>query len=107
MPGELKPMFKTRSKEERLSDSAYARSCIFFDILCRRPHKVTGPLMREPQWIQDAVVAEIVKDYDKPGTPLLRSLRAIQDGKEHEDTTWLGARLKELVEDAKQGKLSL
>jgi len=29
---------------------------------------LTGTLMREPQWLRDQVIAELVRDFDDPGS---------------------------------------
>jgi hypothetical protein len=35
-----------------------------FDLYSRRPHWLTGALMKEPQWVRDQVISELVRDFD-------------------------------------------
>lgn len=67
IPGEVQSLVKRRIKEEKYtSESAYVNGLVIFDLMCRRKHKVTAELMRQPQWVRDEVIAQLVRDYDKP-----------------------------------------
>jgi len=69
IPGELKELVDQRVREERYpSISAYLVGLVLFDLYARKPHLLTGSLMREPQWLRDKVIAELVRDFDDPGT---------------------------------------
>lgn len=72
LPGEIQELVDRRVKEERYpSVSAYLVGLVLFDLYARRPHLLTGSLMREPQWLRDQIIAELVRDFDsaeaKPG----------------------------------------
>jgi hypothetical protein len=68
VPGEIADLIKLRVREEKYpSDSAYFVGLALFDLYARRPHLLTGTLMREPQWLRDQVIAELVRDFDKDG----------------------------------------
>lgn len=67
IPGELKSLMDVRVREENYpSVSAYLAGLVVFDLHCRGPHVLFGPLMSEPIEIRDAVIAELVRDFDKP-----------------------------------------
>lgn len=67
VPGELKEAIEARVKAERYpSISAYVVGLIIFDLYCRRPHLMTGPLMRQPQWVRDEVIEQLLKDFNDP-----------------------------------------
>jgi hypothetical protein len=70
LPGEIQPLVAARVKEERYpSISAYITGLVLFDIYAHRPHWLTASLMREPQWVRDQVIAELVRDFDQEKTP--------------------------------------
>jgi Arc/MetJ-type ribon-helix-helix transcriptional regulator len=94
LPGEIQELVDRRVKEEKYpSVSAYVVGLVLFDLHVRRRHLLTGELMREPQWLRDQVIAELVRDFDKlegkPGSwfehrieELLQQRRAAgEDGK--------------------------
>lgn len=65
LPAEIADLVKRRVREEKYpSDSAYFVGLALFDLYARRPHLLTGELMREPQWLRDQVIAELVRDFD-------------------------------------------
>ena len=67
LPAEIADLVKRRVREEKYpSDSAYFVGLALFDLYARRPHLLTGELMREPQWLRDQIIAELVRDFDKP-----------------------------------------
>lgn len=69
IPGEAEELLEKRVKEERYpSLSAYFNGLFLFDLYARRPHLLTASLMREPQWVRDQVVSELVRDFDKEET---------------------------------------
>lgn len=69
LPGEIQALVERRVRDEKYpSHSAYLVGLVLFDLHCRRPHLLTGTLMREPQWIRDTVIAELVRDFDDPTT---------------------------------------
>jgi Arc/MetJ-type ribon-helix-helix transcriptional regulator len=69
IPGELQELVDRRVREERYpSISAYLVGLVLFDLYARKPHLLTGSLMREPQWLRDKVIAELVRDFDDPET---------------------------------------
>ena len=87
LPGEIEELFKRRVRDEKYpSESAYLVGLVLFDLHCRRPHLLTGVLMREPQWIRDKVIEELVRDFDDPAT---------------RPGGWLEHRIEELVQQQK------
>lgn len=73
VPGEISELIERRMKEEKYpSISAFFVGLALYDLYARKPHLLTGSLMREPQYIRDAVIAELVRDFDnaekKPGS---------------------------------------
>ncbi len=99
LPLEMRPLINTRKKEEGFdSDSEYIRSLVFYDLLVRKRHSCTAPLMREPQWIQDAVIMEIVREFDNADSIMAATLKKLATGQEHNtDKSWLEQRLNELI----------
>jgi hypothetical protein len=88
IPGELQELVDRRVKEERYpSISAYLVGLVLFDLYARRPHLLTGTLMREPQWLRDQVIAELVRDFDDP---------------ESKPGGWFEHRVEELIEQGKE-----
>jgi hypothetical protein len=66
VPDELGSLIKRRVAEEGYhSRSAYIAGLIIWDCYFRHEHKLTGELMREPQWVRDEVLAELVADFEK------------------------------------------
>lgn len=89
VPPQLLALAKRRQEEERYhSFSDYLSGLMIFCAYCRRPHALTGPLMREPVWVIDKVIAKLVAEFDtlppdeRPGG-------------------WFEERVKELVKKAK------
>jgi Arc/MetJ-type ribon-helix-helix transcriptional regulator len=73
VPGEISELIERRMKEEKYpSISAFFVGLALYDLYARKPHLLTGALMREPQYIRDEVIAELVRDFDnaekKPGS---------------------------------------
>lgn len=70
VPAELKDLIERRIKTEKYpSVSAYIVGLILFDLYCRRPHLMTGPLMRQPQFVRDEVIEQLVKDFEEGNRP--------------------------------------
>ena len=68
LPGEIQDLIERRVREEKYpSLSAYLIGLVLFDLYARKPHLLTGTLMREPQWLRDQVIAELVRDFDDAG----------------------------------------
>lgn len=67
LPGEITELVERRVREEKYpSTSAYLVGLVLFDLYAKRPHLLTACLMREPQWVRDQVIAEVVRDFDNP-----------------------------------------
>jgi hypothetical protein len=85
LPGEIEPLVQQRIKEERYpSLSAYIVGLVLFDIYAHRPHWLTASLMREPQWMRDEVIAELVRDFGTGKSP-----------------GWFEKRVPEIIEEMK------
>ncbi len=93
LPAALIPLMRKRQKEERYhSLSDYIAGLGTFCAYCRREHKLTGPLFREPQWVIDKVMDQLVKDFDTLPP-------------EERPGGWFEERIEELVTKAKgEGK---
>lgn len=66
LPAEIVPLIDKRVKEELYhSMTAYFVGLAIWDCYFRNAHKLTGALMKEPHWIIDEVIAELVADFDK------------------------------------------
>lgn len=64
VPGEFVPLIEQRKREEHFaSDSKYGLSLILFDLLTRAPHTITGQVVNDPEWLQNKVYAEIVREF--------------------------------------------
>lgn len=88
LPGEIEELVSTRVHEEKYpSTSAYIAGLVLFDIYCRRKHLLTGELMREPQWLRDQIISEIVRDFDS---------------KEKRPGGWFEHRIQELITQRKE-----
>jgi hypothetical protein len=86
IPGELQPLIERRMRDERYpSLSAYIVGLILFDLYARRQHLMTAELMRQPQWVRDQIVAELVENFDKLDT---------------RPGSWFEHRIQELAEKA-------
>jgi len=90
IPGELQELVDRRVREERYpSISAYLVGLVLFDLYARKPHLLTGSLMREPQWLRDQVIAELVRDFDDP---------------ESKPGGWFEHRIEELIAQQREKK---
>lgn len=88
LPGEIQELVERRVREERYpSVSAYLVGLVLFDLYARRPHLLTGTLMREPVWLRDQVIAELVRDFDDPDT---------------KPGGWFEHRIEELIQQQKE-----
>jgi len=70
VPVVLLPLVQRRAKEERYrSVSAYISGLVLYDLKRRAPdpkkipHHKTAPLMREPEFIREAVFAQLAQDF--------------------------------------------
>jgi hypothetical protein len=91
LPGEIQELVSRRIKDLRYpTDSAYVNGLVLFDLFCKRDHRLTAPLMREPQWVRDKVIEQLVQDFDKPDIDLKRP------------GGWFEERIQELVEEEKR-----
>jgi hypothetical protein len=89
-PGEAREAIEARMKQERYdSFSEYMLALVLFDIYCNRPHLFTGPLMREPAYIREAVIMELLNDFKAGAT------------EQKKPGGWFERRIQELVEQAK------
>lgn len=67
VPHDLWPLIERRIDEEKYhSISDYFIGLAIFDAFCRRKHKLTGELLREPQKVIDKVIEQLVRDFDDP-----------------------------------------
>jgi hypothetical protein len=91
IPGELRAVIEKRILEQKYDGVAeYLLALIVFDLWAGRDHKLTGPLMREPSYIREAVLLEIIADLAKGDTG------------EKKPGGWFDKRLAELVEEARR-----
>jgi hypothetical protein len=89
IPGELQPLIDRRMRDEKYpSLSAYIVGLILFDLYARRKHLMTAELMRQPQWVRDQIIQELVENFDKPDT---------------RPGSWFEHRIEELVAQNKLG----
>jgi hypothetical protein len=64
---ELIPLWDKRVEEEGYgSRSEYFFSAGLFDLTCRRKHKMTPWLLKQPLDVQEKHVRTIINDFDKP-----------------------------------------
>jgi Arc/MetJ-type ribon-helix-helix transcriptional regulator len=64
VPGEFVELIEERKREEHFSsDSKYFQSLLLFDLLTRAPHAITGQVVNDPEWLQNKVYAEIVREF--------------------------------------------
>lgn len=83
VPASMEKALEERYKELHYpSLSAYFVGLAVFDLHCKRPHTMTATLMREPDYIRDTIIAEIVKEFES---------------KETKPGGWFEHRLKELI----------
>lgn len=88
VPGALAALLPERIKHLGYhSKSDYIVGLIIFDIYCKQDHVLTAPLLKEPQWVVDAAISEIVKEFH------------LKDSKPR---GWFAHRLQELVDEAKK-----
>lgn len=84
LPRELEQIFKARVRELKYpSESAFLVGLVLFDLLSKRDHRLTGSLMREPQWSRDQFIAEVVKTYELDPGP--------------KDDGWFDRTVKEII----------
>jgi hypothetical protein len=63
IPGELREVAETKWRKEKYTGwSEYVQALILYDVCSDREHKVTGPLMREPQWSKEAIIMELLAE---------------------------------------------
>lgn len=87
LPGEVEAAVIERIREEKYpSVSAYIVGLVLFDLYSRRPHLMTSTLMREPQWLRDQAIAELVEAFHNGGKGGLG---------------WFEKRIDELIEERK------
>lgn len=73
LPGELEEDFDKRWHELGYpSFSAYLTGLALYDLWSRRLHRLTVPLMKEPQYIRDKIIHEIKAMYNNPDPELKR-----------------------------------
>lgn len=73
VPGELHPILQRRATEEGYKSlSSYFVSLAVYDVLVRRPHRVTRTFMEQSLEARDAIIQQIVKDFEaapnRPGS---------------------------------------
>jgi hypothetical protein len=91
LPGEIQELVTRRIKDLRYpTDSAYVNGLVLFDLFCKRDHRLTAPLMREPQWVRDKVIEQLVQDFDRP------------DADHKRPGGWFEERIKEVVDEEKR-----
>jgi hypothetical protein len=65
VPDALLPIAAKQQQKERYdSFSSYVVGLIIFDVYCKREHQMTGPLMREPDYIRNPVIEQLCAEYD-------------------------------------------
>ncbi len=93
IPGEMREIIEERIAQLRYDGVAeYLLSVVVYDLYCGREHLLTGPLMREPKYIREAVLMELLDDV-KSGA---------NEGKK--PGGWFEHRIKELVDQARKAK---
>src|SRR5262245_45344336 len=69
IPGEMREIIEERVAQLRYEGVAeYILSVIVYDLYCGREHLLTGPLMREPKYIREAVLLELLEDVKNGAT---------------------------------------
>lgn len=93
VPAELGSLIEKRVRSEKYpSTSAYIVGLILFDLYARRPHLMTAPLMRQPQWLRDEVIEQLAKDYEEGNKPggwfehRIEDLIAARNGNANQDS---------------------
>ena len=68
-PGELDDLLAARLKQLGCyaSVNEYVNSLILYDCWAEKPHLLTGPVFARRREQLPALVAEVVRDYGKPG----------------------------------------
>lgn len=70
LPGFLKPVIERQWKAEHYAGkSEYAVGLILWDIYSRQPHATTGTLMRQPSWMVDSFVRDLMAELGEPPLP--------------------------------------
>ena len=88
IPANLWEVLDQRWIEEKYpSFTAYLLGLAVFDLYCRRPHKLTAELMRQPEYIRSIAIRDIIDAYKR---------------KEDPKGGWFEIRIKELVDQAKR-----
>lgn len=65
LPPKLLALAKRRAEEERYhSFSDYINGLVVFCVYARKPHLLTGPLLKEPYWLVEKVVDQLAIDFD-------------------------------------------
>lgn len=65
IPRTLEPLIKRRMHDERYrSESMLVLGLIINDLLTKHPHRLTGPLLREPHWVVETFVQKLAEDFD-------------------------------------------
>ena len=83
VPQNLVALMEIRRREEHYKSlSSYILSLVLFDVAVRRKHKLTSQAVNDSPEALDAVVAQLVADFAK---------------EKREPSTWLTARLEELL----------
>lgn len=61
VPGEMRPLIEAKMAKEKYDGiSEYGCSLFLYDVCSDRPHRVTSPLMREPQWSKEAIMSALL-----------------------------------------------
>src|SRR5436190_7618518 len=68
-PGELDELLADRLKQLGCyaSLNEYINSLILYDLWAEKPHQLTGPVFARRREQLPALVAEVIRDYGKPG----------------------------------------